>query len=126
MNIQYSKQGNVPIFKNLILVVLILLSLSAGVAKVMKVPNEVEFFQGAGLSLGLLLALGFVQLIGGALLAFRRVRMLGAIVAALGFGISTVAIFLSGQAAFGVFSLLPVMMAAFVAKVERGRNGNAA
>ena len=96
------------------LVLLGLLSLSAGAAKVMQVPAEVGFFQDAGLSIKLLILLGAVQLAGGILLLFQNVRKTGATIMAVTFLISSIVIFINGTIAFGVFSFLPIVMAFFV------------
>lgn len=101
------------------LVVLVLISLTAGAAKVMRVPEEVAFFQAAGLSVAMLVALGTLQLLGGVLLIFARVRMPGAAIAALGLAVSTIVIFINGDVGFGLFSLSPLLLAGFVAWAYR-------
>ena len=50
--------------RNSILVIVILLSLSAGAVKLMKMPQEVKIFHDAGLGVTLLVILGAVQLFG--------------------------------------------------------------
>ena len=82
----------------------------------MKVPEEMEFFQGVGFSENLLVLFGATQLIGGALLIFRQTRTAGATIVAVTFCISTIAIFMAGNIGFGFFSILPILMAGIVIK----------
>lgn len=102
------------IFRIVVLVVLIAMSLSAGAAKVMQMPQEVQFFEAAGLNVHLLMALGALQIIGGVLAAFPDFRKSGAIIIGVGFLVSSFAIFMTGDIAFGAFSLLPVALAGFL------------
>ena len=98
------------------LVLLVVLSIASGVAKVMKLPDELEFFQQAGFSeLGLVL-FGVVQLLAGLLISFTKSRKIAAITLATTYIVSTLLIFMSGNLPFGVFSLLPVVMCGFVIK----------
>lgn len=113
------------------LILLTLLGLTSGVAKLMQLPDEVKFFLAAGFSLNLLLLLGASQLVGGVLLLFRNLRIPGALALAITFLVSTIAIFASGNVAFGVFSVVPIVMAFFViietrnAVMRRVREGGA-
>ena len=100
--------------RNSILVIVILLSLSAGAVKLMKMPHEVKFFHDAGLGVTLLVILGAVQLLGGILLVFAKSRIYGAVIAAGSFLASTVVIFMTGQVGFGFFSLLPIVLAGLI------------
>lgn len=60
------------ILKIINLVLLVLLSISAGVAKVMKVPEELQFFTDAGLGVNVLVFLGALQILGGVLLVLKK------------------------------------------------------
>ncbi len=102
------------ILKMVILVIVIALSLAAGSAKIMQMPQEMTFFQQAGLASNLVLPLGLLQAIGGILLVFSKTRFIGAILATLSFLASAITIFLTGAIGFGLFSLLPMLMAAYV------------
>lgn len=97
-----------------ILAIVSLLSVAAGLAKVMRVPQEASFFEGLGLSLGLMIALGGLQLVGGVLVIFPKSRKLGAILAAIAFLMSAIMVFMNGQIGFGLFSLLPAALAGSV------------
>ena len=96
------------------LVLLILISLGAGAAKVMQAPDEVKYFMDSGLGLNALLVLGGAQLLGGILLVFQNTRRRGAGIMMATFLVSTIIIFMNAQMTFGALSLLPVLMAGFV------------
>ena len=49
----------------LIIAIIALLSIAAGLAKVMQTQQELEFLQGVGLSSALIVAFGLVQISGG-------------------------------------------------------------
>ena len=96
------------------LVLLILISLGAGAAKVLQEPTEVKYFMDAGFGLNALLLLGGAQILAGILLMFQNIRRRGAVIAAAAFLVSTIIIFMQGQISFAAFSLLPILMAGFV------------
>lgn len=104
------------ILKRVVLVVLILLGITAGAAKIMQMPQEMEFFQDAGFSETQIILFSVAQLAAGILLVFQKMRMSGAIIMAVTLGISTVLIFVSGKIAFGFFSVLPILMAGIIIK----------
>lgn len=96
------------------LVILVLLSLGAGAAKVLRVPDEVKFFQDLGLAVDLLLIFGAAQVLAAILLLVPNTRLPGAIVAGGLMLLSAAMILLNGQALFAVVSLLPVALAGVV------------
>ena len=100
----------------LITVIVTVLSIAAGAAKVMQTPQEMEFLQGAGLSETLIMVFGLVQTVGGVLLLPQKTRLSGAVLAALAFMASSVLIFIGGNITFGLFSILPVVLAGIVAQ----------
>ncbi len=102
-------------FQKAILIVLILMSLAAGAAKVMQVPQELEFFTGAGLSVFWLIALGVVQIVGGTLAVFSQTKLIGTIIMAGTFLSSSIVILVTGDTVFAAISLLPTLLAAFIA-----------
>jgi predicted MFS family arabinose efflux permease len=73
-----------------------------------------EFLQRVGLSSALIVAFGLVQKLDGVLLVPRRTRMFGAVLAALTFVASTVLIFVGGNLAFGLVSMLPIALACVI------------
>jgi hypothetical protein len=96
---------------NIILVALItLLSIAAGVAKVLESPQEVEFLQGFGFTPLPIITFGLVQIVGGVLLAAPKTKKLGAIITILAFGVSTLLIFISGNSMFGLASMVPILL----------------
>ena len=100
---------------NIIIVAIIaLLSIAAGLAKVMQAPQEMEFLQGLGLSSGLIMAFGLVQIVGGVLLAIKKTRMSGAILVTSAFAVSTALLFMGGNVAFGWFSVIPIALGGLI------------
>lgn len=97
-----------------VLIILVIMSLAAGSAKVANLPPEIQFFENAGIDIIWLLPHGGLQIIGGLMAIYHRTRKVGLVIIALGFVFSTVMIFMAGNAAFGVFSLLPVLLCAFI------------
>jgi hypothetical protein len=93
---------------------LALLSIAAGLAKVMLVPEETAFLDGFGFSSVHIVIFGAVQIFGGALLAVPFSRVVGGITVAAGFLFSAVLVFMSGNMVFGGVSLLPVILAGVV------------
>jgi len=100
---------------NMILVVLIvLLSIAAGFAKVLETPQEVEFLQSFGFTSTLIIAYGLVQITGGALLAIPNTVKPGAIITILAFGLSTVLILIGGDLMFGLASMMPILLTCLI------------
>ena len=110
------------VFRTGVFIIIILLSLAAGIAKTMQMPQEIGFFEDAGLSLTLMVPLGVLQLIGGLMLAVPKTRKAGAIVVGLCFLASAITIFKTGQIGFGAISLLPVFAAIFLFKWPRSQS----
>jgi hypothetical protein len=98
----------------LIIVIIALLSIAAGAAKVMQTPEEMAFLQGVGLNKTLIIVFGVVQIAAGILLAAGKTRFLGAILSALAFAASAILLFVGGNLAFGLFSIVPVALAGYV------------
>jgi len=98
--------------KKIVLVLIALMSGAAGLAKVMKVPQEVAFFEAVNMSLAFLIPLGIAQILGALLAINPKTRRLGLGLVALCFVLSAIMIFMSGDLGFGVISLLPVIVAA--------------
>ena len=108
----------------LLVAVIVLVSIAAGAAKVMQTPQEMEFLQGLGLSTTLIVVFGLVQITGGVLLVPRKTRMFGAVLATAALVVSTVLIFVGGNLAFGLFSIVPVALAAVVIYQSAGNTHN--
>ncbi len=101
--------------RNVLLAIILLLSLAAGLAKVLSTPAEVQFFASAGLAEGWLLPLGLVQLLGAIAVVVARLRRIGLLAIAGGFALSSAVIFATGNMTFGLVSLIPVALAMLLA-----------
>lgn len=97
-----------------ILSILILLGIAAGVAKIVKTPQELEFFQAVGLSELSLVLFGVAQFCGGVLLVLRRSRLVGAVISTFMFSASAIMVFITGALGFGAVSLVPALIAGWV------------
>ncbi len=95
-------------------IVIALLSLAAGIAKVMQVPQEIEFLTGQGLSLNMIIIFGVVQILGGILLLVLKTKLIGAIVSLIAFAASAILVFISGNTIFGLVSMIPVAILIFI------------
>ncbi len=91
-------------------IVIALLSLAAGIAKVMQVPQEVEFLTGQGLSLNMIMAFGITQILGGVLLLIPKTKLIGGIISLIAFVVSAVLVFKSGNIAFALISTIPAFI----------------
>lgn len=101
---------------NLFLVaILALLSLGAGAAKLMQVPQEIEMLQQIGLAAHHILFFGLWQIVGGALVTMRRTRLIGCGLIGVIMSITTVMILISGDIQLALFSLLTIVLVGFVA-----------
>ncbi len=94
----------------LIISVVALLSIAAGLAKVMQTEQEMEFLQSFGLNSVLIIAFGMVQIVGGVLLVPSKTRMFGAVLATSAFIVSTILIFVGGNLGFGLMSTIPIAL----------------
>ncbi|MEM7279219.1 MAG: hypothetical protein AAF385_13950 [Pseudomonadota bacterium] len=93
---------------------LAILSVAAGVPKILQQPQELGFLAALGFSNVAVSALGVVQVLGGLLLFAKKTRLVGAVLAALALGVSSAALFVSGTIKFGLISLLPVVVAVLI------------
>lgn len=96
---------------NITLVLLLaLLSIVAGTAKVMEIPQEMEFLQSFGFTVEQILAFGVVQIIGGVMMILFKARFLGSIIAALAFLATSVLLFTHDSMLFAAVSLVPLLL----------------
>lgn len=84
---------------------LALLSLAAGGAKLALMPQEVQFFGQLGLSQIWLYPLGAIQVLGALACALPKTRRLGTSAIGIGFAISSIMLFLTGETVLGGISL---------------------
>ena len=92
-----------------------LLSIAAGGAKIALVPEEVAFLSQFGFTTALTMSYGAVQILGGLLLIIPKTRFYGAIITAIAFAMSAVLLLVAGNIAFAGVSVVPVILAGFIA-----------
>lgn len=110
------------IFKLILLVLLVLMSLAAGVAKIMQTPQELAFFEAVGVSPNLLIPFGLLQVIVAVLAILPKTRKFGLMFMAAAFLASALMIFAGGQVGFGVVSFIPAALAGWLAFGFEQRN----
>ena len=91
-----------------------LLSIAAGAAKIALVPDEVSFLSQFGFTSALIVAFGIAQVLGGLLLVPFATRMFGSIVAGIAFAISALLLLIDGNLVFAGVSLVPVGFAGLI------------
>jgi len=89
-------------------------SVAAGTAKVMLVPEEAKFMAQFGFFDALTITFGIAQVIGGLLLVIPGTRIYGAVTTGIFFTISFIMVASTGNFAFATVSLLPILLAGFV------------
>ncbi len=97
--------------KKIGLILLIPLSLATGGVKLFSFEADIEVFASIGFSTTATLLFGVIQVIGGLLLILPQTRKIGTGVMAFTFVIATIALFASGTTAFGIFSILFILLA---------------
>lgn len=102
--------------KIFIWILLALLGVAAGVAKMLQIPQEMAFFQGVmGFSSEAIMAFGLLQFVSGVMLVFKKTRLVGAVVLGITLFLSAIATFIAGKIGFAIVSLVPVVMADLIA-----------
>lgn len=99
-----------------LIIMLALLSVAAGAAKVMLVPEEATFLRQFGFTDTLMMLFGAGQILAGALLVIAGLRLYGALLAALCFAVSSGLLLFSGDVPFALVSLVPVILAGLIAR----------
>lgn len=102
------------IVTTIIAILIALLSIGAGVAKIMLVPEETKFLAQFGFTDPLTIAFGIAQVAGGILLAAPTSRLYGAATTGIFFTASFSLILSTGNIAFAVVSLLPVLLSGLI------------
>ncbi|GAB5489563.1 MAG: hypothetical protein Pars2KO_31330 [Parasphingorhabdus sp.] len=95
----------------ILVILLALLSIAAGIAKVMQTAEEATFFQQVGIPLSLMIAFGGLQIVGGLAAVIPMFRKWGLILIALMFLLSSVQILMAGNHIFTLVSLIPAALA---------------
>lgn len=91
-----------------LITILILMSLVAGVAKVLHLPQELEFLGHLGMGERAVMVVGVIQVLGGLLLIHPRTRRIGALLAVVALAVSALALFVSGNTSVGLITLFPI------------------
>ena len=102
-----------------LLIILIVMSLAAGAAKIMMVEQEMAFFRQAGLATAAVFPFGLVQVAGGLLAIATKTRHIGVTLMAITFLASAIMLFVAGSIPFAVVSLIPAVLSAFLARRQR-------
>ena len=108
--------GSMKIVSTIVLLLLMFLAISAGVAKLGLMQQDVDFFGKYGFSNPMLIAFGVAQLIGGIFLAFRKTRFWGAAIVAVTFLISLVLLLIEGNVAVSIVTLVAIVLLGVVMK----------
>jgi hypothetical protein len=103
-------------FSVMILVILTLLAVSSGIAKILLMQQDVDFFGKYGFSDPILIAFGSLQLLGGLLLVFTKTRFFGAAIVALTFLVSLALLLLEGNIPLSIITLVATLLLGVVMK----------
>jgi len=105
---------------NLVIAVLALLAVSSGIAKIMQMPQDVEFFGRYGFNSSMVIGFGVLQLVGGVLLVFKKTRITGSVIVFLTFLLSLVFLLLDANLPFSIASIFAMIaLAAVVVRSKR-------
>lgn len=99
-----------------ILAILTLLAVSSGIAKILLMPQDVNFFGKYGFSDPILIAFGSVQLLGGLLLVFTKTRFAGAAIVAVTFLVSLALLLMEGNVPVSIVTAVATLLLGFVMK----------
>ena len=100
----------------IVLILLVLLAISSGVAKITLMQQDVDFFGKYGFSNPALIAYGATQLIGGVLLPFKKTRFFGAAIVAITFLVSLVVLLMEGSIPASIATIVALLLLGFVMK----------
>lgn len=104
------------VFNYVLLVLVTILALLAGVAKVMLMEQEVNTFGPYGFSNALLVIFGVLQLLGAIAIALPKFRLKGAAIVAISFIVSAVVLAVAGNIPMAGVTLLFVFATIWSAK----------
>lgn len=105
----------------ILLILLALLAIASGAAKVFLLPQEVGFFGKYGFSDWILIVYGAMQLVGGVLLPFKKTRLIGAIVIAATFLVSLGLLILEGNVVVSVVTGVVIVLLGLVVRRDLQR-----
>lgn len=102
----------------IVLILLVFLATSSGVAKIALMQQDVEFFGKYGFSNAMLIAFGTTQLIGGVLLPFSKTRLAGATIVAITFLVSLLLLLLDGNIPVSIVTAVATLLLGVIMKAE--------
>jgi hypothetical protein len=100
----------------IILILLVFLAVSSGIAKIVLMQQDVEFFGRYGFTNPILIAFGATQLIGGVMLPFMKTRFFGAAIVATTFLVSLVLLVWEGNIPVAVVTAAATLLLGVVMK----------
>lgn len=103
------------LINKILLTIVVIFGIAAGTAKLMQLPQEINFLQSAGISNALIMTFGIMQLLGGLLATVRRTRVIGCVLIAITFLIMAVYLFAAGNVQSGIFALAVLLLVITVA-----------
>jgi hypothetical protein len=109
------------IVNKVFLVLLVLISLAAGVPKIIQMPQELQFLAHLGFIPFAVTILGVIQFSGWILLLPPKTRAIGAFLAVAGLLVSATALLKGGNLGMGLISFIPVAMGIWVIFVSLPR-----
>lgn len=102
----------------IVLVILTFLAISSGVAKIVLMQQDVEFFGRYGFSNTMLIAFGAIQLIGGIMMPLTRTRFVGAAIVASTFLVSLAILLMDGNIPVSIVTAVATLMLFVVMKLS--------
>ena len=100
----------------IILGILVFLAISSGITKIMLMPQDLEFFGKYGFNDLMLIIFGVVQVVGGVLMVIPKVRVYGASVIIVTFGISLILLILEGNYPVSAITLIAMALLVVIIK----------
>jgi len=97
----------------------VILSIATGFFKLLQQEADIELFSAIGFNATGTTILGAIQLLGGLLMIVKRTRTIGAYVMIPTFIIASAAVFANEMLAFGVVSLIFILMAVGVVLMDK-------
>lgn len=100
----------------IVLVILTLLAIASGLAKIALTPQDVAFFGRYGFSEPMLIGFGAAQLVGGVLMPFGKSRFVGATIVAITFLVSLVLLVMDGNIPVSIVTAAATLLLVAVMK----------
>ena len=104
------------ILLKILLVLLVILAAFSGFAKVQLMPQEVAFFSKHGFNNTLIIVLGVAQILGAIFMATAKLRLIGASIVMLTFGISLVLLLMNQNYLMSVITSIVMLFLSIIIK----------